>query len=557
MPSMPAEPMPSLGGSTDQPARPYRVLARTHRPQRLSELIGQDALVRTLANALHSGRVAHAFLLTGIRGVGKTTTARIIARALNCIGRDGAGQPTPEPCGLCEPCVAIAEGRHIDVLEMDAATRTGIDDIREIVDSVRYAPSSARCKVYIIDEVHMLSEKAFNGLLKTLEEPPPQTIFIFATTEVRKVPVTVLSRCQRFDLRRVESELLQRHLGAIAAKERVQIEPGALALIVRAAEGSVRDGLSLLDQAIALAGGDGAEITAAQVQAMLGLADRSRILDLFEHVAGGAIKDALDCLGELYALGTEPEAVLQDLLEISHWLTRIKLAPDAAEGLGVAQQDVVRGRKLAESLSMPVLARAWQMLLKGLDDVRLAPSPLLATEMVLVRLAYAADLPPPSELIRRLGDGAEERASGAPAPATHGAPAPTMQKAPEAPVSPGSFAGAVALFEQFGEPMLHSWLYQAAQLVHFEPGRIELCLAPGTPPDLPGRVAAALGRWTGRRWLVSLAGSDQPAAPTLAEQTATEKQACIDALAEDPRIKPILEQFPGAAIVDVRPAASR
>jgi DNA polymerase III subunit gamma/tau len=557
MPSMPAEPMPSLGRSTDQPARPYRVLARTHRPQRLSELIGQDALVRTLANALHSGRVAHAFLLTGIRGVGKTTTARIIARALNCVGPDGTGQPTPEPCGRCDPCVAIAEGRHIDVLEMDAATRTGIDDIREIVDSVRYAPSSARCKVYIIDEVHMLSEKAFNGLLKTLEEPPPQTIFIFATTEVRKVPVTVLSRCQRFDLRRVESELLQRHLGEIAAKEQVQIEPGALGLIVRAAEGSVRDGLSLLDQAIALAGGDGAGITAAQVQAMLGLADRSRILDLFEHVAGGAIKDALDCLGELYALGTEPEAVLQDLLEISHWLTRIKLAPDAAEGFGVAQQDVARGRRLAEALSMPVLARAWQMLLKGLDDVRLAPSPLLATEMVLVRLAYAADLPPPSELIRQLGDGAEGRASGAPAPATHDIPAPTMQKAPQAPVSPDSFAAAVALFEQFGEPMLHSWLYQAAQLVHFEPGRIELRLAPGTPPDLPGRVAAALGRWTGRRWLVSLAGNDQPAAPTLAEQIAAEKQACIDALAEDPRIKPILQQFPGAAIVDVRPAASR
>ena len=446
MPSVPAESMPSIGGSTEQPARPYRVLARTYRPQRLSELIGQDALVRTLTNALHSGRVAHAFLLTGIRGVGKTTTARIIARALNCIGPDGSGQPTPEPCGQCEPCVAIAEGRHIDVLEMDAATRTGIDDIREIVDSVRYAPTSARTKVYIIDEVHMLSEKAFNGLLKTLEEPPPQTIFIFATTEVRKVPVTVLSRCQRFDLRRVEGELLQRHLGEIAAKEGVQIEPGALALIVRAAEGSVRDGLSLLDQAIALAGGEA--IAAAQVQAMLGLADRSRVLDLFEHVARGAIKDALDCLAELYALGTEPEAVLQDLLEISHWLTRIKLAPQAAEGLGVAQQDVVRGRVLAEALGMPELARAWQMLLKGLEDVRLAPSPLLATEMVLVRLAYAAELPPPAELVRRLGDGSEARTSGPPAPAQPDAPAPTRPKAPEAPVSPGSFAEEVALFEQ-------------------------------------------------------------------------------------------------------------
>jgi DNA polymerase III subunit gamma/tau len=558
MPGMPAEDVPGLGGSTDQqPARAYRVLARTHRPQRLSELIGQDALVRTLGNALASGRVAHAFLLTGIRGVGKTTTARIIARALNCIGADGRGEPTPEPCGVCEPCVAIAEGRHIDVLEMDAATRTGIDDIREIVDSVRYAPSSARHKVYIIDEVHMLSDKAFNGLLKTLEEPPPQTIFIFATTEVRKVPVTVLSRCQRFDLRRIEGELLQRHLGAIAAKERVEIEPGALALIVRASEGSVRDGLSLLDQAIALAG-EGAAIDAAQVQAMLGLADRSRVLDLFEHVARGRIKEALDALAELYELGTEPEAVLQDLLEISHWLTRIKVAPEAAEGFGVAQPDVARGRTLAAGLSMPVLARAWQMLLKGLDDVRLAPSPLLAVEMVLVRLAYAADLPPPSELVRRLADGAVAEETDRPAPAPPPDRAPALgATASEAPVAPASFAEAVALFERFREPMLHGWLYQAAQLVHFEPGRIEVRLAAGTPPDLPGRVAAALGRWTGRPWLVSLAGTGEPAAPTLAEQALAARRQRLETLAEDPRIKPVLEHFPGAAIVDVRPAASR
>jgi DNA polymerase-3 subunit gamma/tau len=489
--------------------------------------------------------VAHAFLLTGIRGVGKTTTARIIARALNCRGPDGSGEPTPEPCGVCEPCVAISEGRHIDVLEMDAATRTGIDDIREIVDSVRYAPSSARSKVYIIDEVHMLSEKAFNGLLKTLEEPPPQTIFIFATTEVRKVPVTVLSRCQRFDLRRVEGELLQRHLGQIAGKEQVEVEPAALALIVRAAEGSVRDGLSLLDQAIALA--DGELITAAQVQAMLGLADRSRVLDLFEHMARGAIKEALSGLAELYELGSEPEAVLQDLLEISHWLTRIKVAPEAADGLGVAQEDVVRGRALAEGLSMPVLARAWQMLLKGLDEVRLAPSPLRAAEMVLVRLAYAADLPPPSELVRSTAaDGAD-----AVEPPAMGA-VPT----PEAPVAPGSFAEAVALLERSDEPMLHGWLYQAARLIHYEPGRIKLCLTAGTPPDLPGRVAAALGRCTGRPWLVSVAGDGQPVAPTLAEQAAAARRQHLDTLAEDPRIKPVLEHFPGAAVVDVR-AASR
>jgi DNA polymerase-3 subunit gamma/tau len=556
---MPAEPAPSLGRLTAEPtARPYRVLARTYRPQRLSELIGQDALVRTLGNALRSGRVAHAFLLTGIRGVGKTTTARIIARALNCVGADGHGQPTPEPCGVCEPCVAIAEGRHVDVLEMDAATRTGIDDIREIVDSVRYAPSSARHKVYIIDEVHMLSEKAFNGLLKTLEEPPPQTIFIFATTEVRKVPVTVLSRCQRFDLRRIDGELLQRHLVGIAEREQVPVDPGALALIVRAAEGSVRDGLSLLDQAMALAGGDGAPITAAQVQAMLGLADRSRVLDLFEQVARGAIREALDRLAELYKLGSEPEAVLQDLLEISHWLTRIKVAPEAAERFGVAQQDVVRGRALAEALSVPVLARAWQMLLKGLDDVRLAPSPLLAAEMVLVRLAYAADLPPPSELVRRHAEMAvaEPTATATTRVSLEDAPA-LAAAAPETPAAPAGFAEAVALFERRGEPMLHGWLYQAAELVHFEPGRIELRPVPGAPPDLFARAAAALGRWTGRPWLVALADDGRPAEPTLAEQAATARRRRLDAVADDPRVKPVLQHFPGAAVVDVRPAASR
>ena len=559
MPSMPAEPAPSLGRLTAEPtARPYRVLARTYRPQRLSELIGQDALVRTLGNALRSGRVAHAFLLTGIRGVGKTTTARIIARALNCVGADGHGQPTPEPCGVCEPCVAIAEGRHVDVLEMDAATRTGIDDIREIVDSVRYAPSSARHKVYIIDEVHMLSEKAFNGLLKTLEEPPPQTIFIFATTEVRKVPVTVLSRCQRFDLRRVDGELLQRHLVGIAEREQVPVDPGALALIVRAAEGSVRDGLSLLDQAMALAAGDGAPITAAHVQAMLGLADRSRVLDLFEQVARGAIREALDRLAELYKLGSEPEAVLQDLLEISHWLTRIKVAPEAAERFGVAQQDVVRGRALAEALSVPVLARAWQMLLKGLDDVRLAPSPLLAAEMVLVRLAYAADLPPPSELVRRHAEMAvaEPTATATTRVSLEDAPA-LAAAAPETPAAPAGFAEAVALFERRGEPMLHGWLYQAAELVHFEPGRIELRPVPGAPPDLFARAAAALGRWTGRPWLVALADDGRPAEPTLAEQAATARRRRLDAVADDPRVKPVLQHFPGAAVVDVRPAASR
>jgi DNA polymerase-3 subunit gamma/tau len=540
-----------------------------------------------LTNALRTGRIAHAFLLTGIRGVGKTTTARIIARALNCIGPDGTGQPTPEPCGQCTHCVGIAEGRHIDVLEMDAATRTGIDDVRELVDSVRYAPTSARHKVYIVDEVHMLSPQAFNGLLKTLEEPPPQTIFIFATTEVRKVPATVLSRCQRFDLRRIEGERLSRHLAEIAAKERVRVEPGALALLVRAAEGSVRDGLSLLDQAIALLGAlDGeAAITSAQVQDMLGLADRSRVLTLFEQVADGEVAGALARLAELYDLGTEPEAVLQDLLEICHWLTRIKIAPEAAQAFGVAEADARRGEDLAARLTLPVLARNWQMLLKGLEDVRQAPSPLLAAEMVLVRLACVAELPPPAELARALRNGRDQATAAPPgaaprptppAPlaralrsATQVAPAPPpLDEAdalaePEAEVAPPppevavprSFAEAVDLFRRCGEPMLHGWLYQAAHLVHFEPGRIELQLGPGTPAGLTGRIAAALGRWTGRPWLVSVGGDGARAAPTLAEQDAAAKRARIDALACDPRVKRVLESFPGARIVDVRSAA--
>jgi DNA polymerase III subunit gamma/tau len=575
MPDHRAEEAGPLSSAGPAAAGLYRVLARRHRPQRLSELIGQDALVRTLGNALRTGRIAHAFLLTGIRGVGKTSTARIIARALNCIGPDGKGEPTPEPCGVCEPCIAIAESRHIDVLEMDAATRTGIDDIREIVEGVRYAPTSARYKVYIIDEVHMLSEKAFNGLLKTLEEPPPQAIFIFATTEVRKVPVTVLSRCQRFDLRRVEGPQLTRHLAGIAAGEQVAIEPDALALIVRAAEGSVRDGLSLLDQAITLLGGDGAPITARQVEDMLGLADRGRVLDLFELVMRGDIKAALDRLGELHDLGTEPETVVQELLEISHWLTRIKVVPAAAQARDVAGAAAARANEMAARLSIPVLARAWQMLLKGLDELQTAPSPLLAAEMLLVRLAYVADLPPPAELARLLdgsGATADARAAAAapprPTPAEVG-PAALIAPAEDAIVAPGlmepppaeaptppqpeTFADAVALFRRHGRPRLHSWLHDHVRVVQFEPGTIEIARADNAPPAWHQEVAQCLSQWTAMPWRVRAV--DGPGAPTLAELAAAEQQARIEALAGDPRIKPILERFPGARIVDVRKAA--
>src|ERR1700744_1245803 len=363
---------------------PYRVLARKYRPQPFAELIGQDAMVQTLGNAIKRDRLAHAFLLTGVRGVGKTSTARLIAKALNCIGPDGQGGPTIDPCGVCEPCVAIAEGRHIDVIEMDAASHTGIDDVRELIDAVRYAAVSARYKVYIIDEVHMLSKQAFNGLLKTLEEPPPHGKFIFATTEIRKVPVTVLSRCPRFALRRLDMPDLAPHLKPIAEKEDVQIEDGALALVARAAEGSVRDSLSLLDQAIAHQ--ETGAITAESVRAMLGLADRGRIIDLFEKLMGGKIAEALKDLSELYDVGADPLVVMQDLLETTHFLTRLKVAPGAEGFFDGSSAEAKRAAEMAAKLSVPSLTRAWQMLLKGLFEVRDATQALAACEMALIRL---------------------------------------------------------------------------------------------------------------------------------------------------------------------------
>jgi len=380
----------------------YRVLARKYRPSIFAELVGQEAMVRTLLNAIATGRIAHAFILTGVRGVGKTTTARILARALNCVGPEGSGGPTAEPCGGCAHCVAIGEDRHVDVMEMDAASRTGVDDIRDLTEGVRYRPVSGRYKVYIIDEVHMLSKNAFNALLKTLEEPPPDVKFIFATTEIHKVPVTVLSRCQRFSLRRVPVELLLEHYRRVAEAEGVEVEPAALALIARSADGSVRDGLSLLDQAIALSVG---RVEEAAVRDMLGVADRGHLFDLLESVLRGNAPAALAQMDRLYQDGADPLMVLQDLLDLSHFLTRLKLAPEAGAGDPIADADRERARPLAERLTMPVLARAWQMLLKGLGEVQEAPSPIRAAEMVLVRLAYVADLPTPAELVRSVAPG--------------------------------------------------------------------------------------------------------------------------------------------------------
>ncbi|HEU0215979.1 MAG TPA: DNA polymerase III subunit gamma/tau [Stellaceae bacterium] len=588
-------------------ATPYRVLARKYRPQTFAELIGQEAMVRTLANAIASGRVAHAFILTGVRGVGKTTTARIIARALNCIGTGG---PTVSPCGQCEHCRSIAEDRHVDVIEMDAASRTGVDDIRELTEGMRYRPVSARFKVYIIDEVHMLSKNAFNALLKTLEEPPPDVKFVFATTEIQKVPVTVLSRCQRFSLRRVPIDQLVAHYQKVAEAEGVQVEPGALGLVARAADGSVRDGLSILDQAIALAGGSGpgGPVTEDAVRDMLGIADRNLVFDLFETVLKGDAAGALDQMEALYQGGADPLTVVQDLLELSHFVTRLKLAPEAGANDPMEAGDRERAKPLAAKLAMPVLARAWQMLLKGIEEVQTAPSAKQAAEMLLVRLAYVADLPAPAELVKSIAAGeplgarpsvnppATPRPTAiAPPPAADGdasmvgfepappsrpvalapradsgntapvmvmpEPAETEQRAPQplaaaSPTGPAvdpmpqNFAELLALFEKRGEVITRAQLRSQLHLVAFEPGRIEFRPAENAPRDLSNRLMQRLREWTGVQWAVAI--SQAPGAPTLEQQEAARDSEMKSQVAAHPLVQAVLDAFPGATIAAVR-----
>ncbi|HJW42260.1 MAG TPA: DNA polymerase III subunit gamma/tau [Rhizomicrobium sp.] len=558
---------PSLGlDPAPAKAKPYRVLARKYRPQDFSGLVGQEALVRTLSNAFATGRIAHAFMLTGVRGVGKTTTARIIARALNCIGPDGKRtEPTIHPCGVCEPCVAIAESRHVDVQEMDAASHTGIDDIREIIEGVRYAPASARYKVYIVDEVHMLSKAAFNGLLKTLEEPPPHVKFVFATTEIRKVPVTVLSRCQRFDLRRIDTEELTGLLSVIAAKENVTIARDALALIARAAEGSARDGLSLLDQAIAH--NEAGEISAETVRDMLGLADRGRVLDLFEKLMGGKIADVLGDLGQLYDHGADPLAVMQDLLEIVHFLTRMKVAPGAEGFFDGGSGEAKRAAAMAGKLSVPSLTRAWQVLLKGLLEVRDATRPVAACEMALIRLAYAADLPPTDKLVRDLldndsrprsapstggtdgrGEGARATIASSPALNAKLAPEPTLSAAPSIQIR--SLAELAALAQANGAPVLKVHIENDMHLVALEDGRIEFRPTTRAPRTLAGDLSQKLKDWTGRRWSVSLVR--EGGQPTLAEQKRDAKAAKFESVTQEPLVRAVLDRFPGAEIKEVR-----
>ncbi|HEC90284.1 MAG TPA: DNA polymerase III subunit gamma/tau [Alphaproteobacteria bacterium] len=549
----------------------YRVLARKYRPDTFGLLIGQQALIRTLTNAIQTGRLAHAFILTGIRGVGKTTTARIIARALNCIGPDGDGGPTPAPCGECEHCRAIAEDRHVDVLEMDAASRTGVDDIRELIDGVRYRPTSARFKVYIIDEVHMLSKNAFNALLKTLEEPPEHVKFIFATTEIRKVPVTVLSRCQRFDLRRVETGTLAEHFKNIAGKEGAVINDAALALIAGAADGSVRDGLSLLDQAITDVAG---EVDEDRVRAMLGLADRRRTFALLQAVLAGDLAKALELFERLHAEGADPARVLEDLLDITHWLTRIKITPQASADPATPEIERVRGRDMAERLPMAALARSWQMLLKGLAEVRTAPRPAQAAEMALVRLAYAAELPSPADALKALAEAAPPAAPSVPSSAPSSAPprsaisagGPAIATAPEAvdepiptplpdPVpegtpDPESLEEVVELAGRVGERILRSNLIDSVHLVRFEPGRIEFRPADNAPSNMANDLAGLLGKHTNRRWMVLV--SREPGLPTL-RQTAIEVEAAEKVTAaKDPLVRAVLDTFPGARIEAVR-----
>ena len=542
----------------------YRVLARKYRPETFADLVGQEAMVRTLKNAFAADRIAHAFIMTGIRGTGKTTTARIIAKGLNCVGPDGTGGPTTDPCGVCEPCRAIAQGRHVDVMEMDAASRTGVGDIREIIDSVHYRAASARYKIYIIDEVHMLSTNAFNALLKTLEEPPDHVKFIFATTEIRKVPVTVLSRCQRFDLKRIEPEVMLTLLRKIANGEKAQITDAALALITRAAEGSARDATSLLDQAIS---NGAAETTADQVRTMLGLADRGRMLDLFNLIMQGAAAQALAELAAQYADGADPFAVLRDLAEITHWISVIKITPEAADDPTVPSDERARGLDMAQRLPMRVLSRMWQMLLKALEEVPLAPNAMMAAEMAVIRLTHVADLPDPETLLRKLQSQPQPAAIAT--TATPNAPpnapmtrAPTQSRGlvqssgaatalAEAPLTVyATFDQVVALIRDKRDMKLLYEVENSIRLARYSPGRIEFEPAPGAAPDLASRLGQRLQGWTGARWGVAVVSSG--GAPTVAETRDQADTAARDLAMENPLVQAVLAAFPGARITEIR-----
>ncbi|MBU2653312.1 DNA polymerase III subunit gamma/tau [Acidomonas methanolica] len=580
-------------------AKPYRVLARKYRPTRLDDLIGQEATVRILRRAFELGRVAHAFMLTGVRGVGKTTTARIIARALNCVGVDGKGGPTADPCGVCPNCVAILADRHPDVLEMDAASRTGVDDVREIIEATRFRPMQARMKVFIIDEVHMLSRNAFNALLKTLEEPPAQVTFIFATTELRKVPVTVLSRCQRFDLRRIPQDLLARHFGRIAEQEGVRFTEDALTLIARAADGSVRDGLSLLDQAIAQ--GEGTESVGADlVSDMLGLADRGMVFDLFEAIMGGQPGRALEISGEAHERGADLGLLLTDLLELLHTVSRLKALPALRESRDLPESERRRGAQFADRLPVAALGRAWQILLKGVGEIESAPDRRGAAEMVLLRLCHASVLPTPDEIIREIrqggagggvSDGTARGGEGALVSAHLSLPtghsdsddrpraalklvanggmvlpdaipqiAPLPELAPplrapagetdETPVPPRSWREMVAFVKSVREPMLHGHLRHSVHLVRFAPPEVEIRVGPGAPQRLEIRLQALLERHFPGHFHIT--PSQAAGEPTLDEQGAEVIELRREEIRRHPLVRALLAAFPDARLGEIQ-----
>ena len=559
------------GTDQDGAARgPYRVLARKYRPTSFADLIGQEPTVRTLTNAFRTGRIAQAYMLTGVRGVGKTTTARILARALNYSIPGKVDVPSIELVELGEHCTAIMEGRHVDVIEMDAASHTGIDDIREIIEASRYRPSIARYKVYIIDEVHMLSKAAFNGLLKTLEEPPEHVKFIFATTEIRKVPVTVLSRCQRFDLRRIEAGRLIELMQGITAAENITVEEAAMRMIARAAEGSARDCLSLLDQAIAHSAG---AVEAEAVRAMLGLADRATVIDLFEEIMRGDIAAGLTRLKSLYEVGADPAVVLEDLATFTHLVTRLKLTEGAAEDDALSEEERQRGKEFAGKISLRSLTRAWQMLLKGIDEARSASRPLAAADMVLVRLAHAADLPTPDEAIKahRDGGGVRQEATQNPLPPPDGgarmasasgarsgsaipqpaqSPAPVPQAAGAESPRLESFADIVAMAGRERDLKLKHALETYVRLIHFEQGQIELALTEHASRDFVGELSKKLELWTGQRWMIAVSSASD--AKTIEEARASDRDSLVSDARADPVVAAVLAQFPGAEIVDVR-----
>ena len=548
----------------------YQVLARKYRPETFSDLIGQEAMVRTLKNAFDADRIAQAFMMTGIRGVGKTTTARIIAKGMNCIGLEGKTGPTTSPCGQCEHCVAISEGRHVDVLEMDAASRTGVDDIREIIDSVHYRAASARFKIYIIDEVHMLSNNAFNALLKTLEEPPAHVKFIFATTEIRKVPVTVLSRCQRFDLRRIEPEEMIKMLQNLAKLENANISNEALALITRASEGSARDAQSLLDQAISHGAG---ETNVDQVRSMLGLADRGRVMDLFEFIMRGQAEEALNELGSQYSDGADPIGIIRDLAEITHWVSVIKITPDAADDPTVSPDEKARGQSFSQSLSMRVLTRTWQLLLKALDEISSAPNSMMAAEMAIIRITHVSDLPSPGELVKKLTNSQpnntvvkKESSEGATTNTTSSNYIQSHSKETNSTSTGGNtalaldaetlalqyptFESVLEIIRKFRDMKLLIDVENSIRLSSYMPGRIEFTPTKDAPKDLAQRLGQLLQSWTGFRWAVIVVS--HCSAKTIQEhRNAEEAQLELDAKLH-PFVKTVFEKFPKASITEIK-----